>query len=162
MALNREQQRSLEMERKAGRMAQTGEIGKRAANWGAQQAIEYAKDPSLYKNITRAFAEARIAFITRWFWLAEIATLGLLALFAVIDVLFWINNQVALGLVMLIPVGLSFLLWRLARYLRRLLYRQITRALETFDELLGKGVASISDWPRFFLDWRRKDKMKAR
>ncbi len=136
-------------------------FGQKAANWGTQQALEYANDRIGYRNLTRAFAEARIAFVTRWFWLAEFATLGLMALFAVIDVLLWVNNHPYWGLIMLIPVALAFLLWQLARYLRRLLYRQVTRALAAFDDMIGRGVAKIGDWPGFFLNWRRNHKRQA-
>jgi hypothetical protein len=59
---------------------------------------------------------------------------------------------------MLIPVVISFFLWKLARGLRRLVYRQVTRALNAFDDMVGRGVANLSDWPRFFRDWRRKNK----
>lgn len=132
---------------------------RQAAGWGAQQAIEYAKDPEgMYHHITRAFAEARIAFVTRWFWLAEIATLGLLALFVVIDVLLWFDNHPFLGLFMLIPIVVSFLLWRLAHYLRKLVYRQVERALAAFDDMLGRGAAKLGDWPGFFRQWRRTNK----
>lgn len=155
MAIDRNE-RDLNLQPRQGRVQQAGQLGRQAAGWGAQQAIEYAKDPGLYKNLTRAFAEARIAFVTRWFWLAEIATLGLLALFAVIDVLLWFDNHPILGLFMLIPVAISFLLWRLANYLRKLLYRQVERALAAFDDMLGRGVAKLGDWPGFFRQWRRE------
>jgi hypothetical protein len=140
------------------RRSRAKNLGRQAVGWGAQQAVEYVKDPGMYKHITRAFAEARIAFITRWFWLAEAVTLGALVLFAVIDVLLWTDNHPVLGLLALIPVAIAFLLWRLARWLRKLLYRQIERALSAFDDALARGAAKLGDWPAFFKQWRRNER----
>ncbi len=122
---------------------------------GPVQASPSLPSTGLYHYVTRAFAEARISFVTRWFWLAEIVTLGFLAIFGLIDILFWINGHYILGFFTLFLVGFSFLTWRLARYLRQLVYRKINRALASFDDLLGRGAAQVSDWPRFYRNFRQ-------
>jgi len=154
MALDKNERKTLSK----GKMVQSGQ---KAAWWGAKQAVAFAKDPQAYHQFTRVLAEARIVFITRWFWIAEYATLAILALFGLIDLLLLFNQQWTWAAIFFVPVLISFLLWRLARFSRRLLYRQIERALATFDNLLAQGAVTVSEWPRFFLDWRHKRKEKS-
>lgn len=127
----------------------TGQLKERGRDYAIGKATEYAAKTALGRGFM---------FFFRWIWFAEWGAAAIAVILAVLGVISLFQKDTFWGIVALVLAAIAGVVWWLVRLGRRFIERQIDRAWQRFQELVGQGAANLKDWP----SWFRRNRSKFR